>query len=216
MAFTAAKQALATATLLIHPTPEAPTSLMTDASACAVGAVLQQQVHNQWCPIAYFSCQLQSAEKKYSTFDRELLAVYLAIKHFCHFVEGCEFVVFTDHKPLTFSFSSNSDRYRPCQIRHLEYIFQFTTNILHVSGTDNPVPDALSCVGVNILSSQTPVVDFKAMAAAQQEDPDRQQFRTNGSSLTLQPMPVPTSDVTILCDVSTDTPRPYVSSKFRQ
>ena len=54
-AFTAAKQALATATLLFHPTPEAPTSLMTDASECAVGAVLQQYVDNQWCPIAYFS-----------------------------------------------------------------------------------------------------------------------------------------------------------------
>jgi len=79
-----------------------------------------------------------------------------------------------------------------------------------VSGTDNPVADALSRVGVNTLSSQTPVVDFKAMAAAQQEDPDIQKFRTNGSSLTLQPMPIPTSDVTILCDVSTGTPCPYV------
>ena len=67
MAFTAAKQVLATATLLFHPTPEAPTSLMTDASACAVGAVLQQYVDYQWCPIAYFSRQLQPAEKKYST-----------------------------------------------------------------------------------------------------------------------------------------------------
>ena len=91
-AFTAVKQALATATLLFHPTLEAPTSLMTDASACAVGAVLQQYTDNQWCPIAYFSRQLQPAEKKYSTFDRELLAVYLAIKHFWHFVEGCEFL----------------------------------------------------------------------------------------------------------------------------
>ena len=43
-----------------------------------------------------------------------------------------------------------------------------------------------------------------------------QQFSTNSSSLTLQPMPVPTSDVTILCDASTGTPRPYVPSKFHQ
>ena len=106
-AFTAAKQALASATLLFHPTPNVPTSLMTDASARAVGAVLQQYDDNQWCPIAYFSRQLQPAEK-YSTFNRELLAVYLAIKHFRHFVEGREFV-FTDHKPLIFSLSSNSD-----------------------------------------------------------------------------------------------------------
>ena len=143
-------------------------------------------------------------EKKYSTFDRELLAVYFAINHFRHFVEGREFVVFTEHKPLTFSLSSNSDCYTH-QIRHLDYISQLTTNIQHVSGTDNPIADALSRVGVNTLSSQTPVVNFKAMAA-QQENPEIQKFRKNGSSLTLQPMPVPTSDVTILCDAPTGTP----------
>ena len=31
------------------------------------------------------------------------LAVYLAIKHFQHFVEGREFHVLTDHKPLTYA-----------------------------------------------------------------------------------------------------------------
>ena len=144
------------------------------------------------------------------------MAVYLAIKHFRLFVEGCEFTVFTDHKPLTFSLSSNSDRYTPRQIRHLDYISQFTTNIQHVSGNDNPVADALSRVGVNTLSPKPPVVDFKAMAAAQQEDPEIQQFEAPGSSLSLQPMPVHTSDTTILCDVSTGTPHPYVPSSFRK
>ena len=162
------------------------------------------------------SRQLQPSEKTYSTFDRELLAVYLAIKHFHHFVEGREFAVFTDHKPLTVSLSSNSDRYTPHQICHMDYISQFTTNIQHVSGNDNPVADALSRVGVNTLSPQPPVVDFKAMAAAQQENPEIQQFEAPGSSLSLQPMPVPTSDTTILCDVSTGTPRPYVPFSFRK
>ena len=215
-AFTAVKQALATATLLFHPTPDAPTSIMTDASACAVGAVLQQYVNKQWCPIAYFSRQLQPSEKKYSTFDRELLAVYLAIKHFRHFVEGREFKVFTDHKPLTYSLLSTSDRYTPRQIRQLDYISQFTTNIQHVSGDDNPVADALSRIVLSTLSPQPMVVDFKAMSSAQQEDPEIQQLEASGSSLSLQPMPVPTSDVTILCDVSTGTPRPFVPSKFRR
>ena len=165
---------------------------MIDASACAVGAVLQQYVNDQWCPIAYFSRQLQPPEKKYSTFDRELLAVYLAIN--------------TDHKPLTYSLLCSSDRYTPRQIRQLDYISQFTTNIQHVSGNDNPVADALSRVVVNTLSPQSPVIDFKAMSLAQQEDPEIQQLEASGSSLSLQPMPVPTSDVTILCDVSTGTP----------
>lgn len=56
---------------------------MTDASDVAVGDVLQQHIAGMWCPIAYFSKKLKPAETRYSTFDRELLAVYLAVKHFC-------------------------------------------------------------------------------------------------------------------------------------
>ena len=87
-AFEAGKQALASATLLSYPKPDALTSIMCDASDTAVGAVLQQDIGGQWCPIAYFSKQLQAAQKRYSTFDRELLAIYQAIRHFRHFVEG--------------------------------------------------------------------------------------------------------------------------------
>ena len=76
---------------------------MADASDKAVGAVLQQRIENQWFPIAYFSRKLKPSETRYSTFDRELLAVYLVIKHFRHFVEGREFFVLTDHKPLTYA-----------------------------------------------------------------------------------------------------------------
>ena len=61
---------------------------MTDASDKAVGAVLQQYVDDAWHPIAYFSRKLKPAETRYSAFDKELLAIYLAIKHFRHFVEG--------------------------------------------------------------------------------------------------------------------------------
>ena len=101
-AFTAIKEALANATLLTHPKPHAPTHIMTDASDFAVGAVLQQEIGDAWQPVAFFSKKLRPAEMRYSAFDRELLAVYLAIKHFRHFVEGREFYILTDHKPITF------------------------------------------------------------------------------------------------------------------
>ena len=55
---------------------------MTDASNTAVGAVLQQMIDNTWRPIAFFCKTRKPQETRYSTFDRELLAVYLAIKHF--------------------------------------------------------------------------------------------------------------------------------------
>ena len=121
-AFTAIKEALARATLLAHPKPHAPTRIMTDASNRAVGAVLQQQIEDSWQPIAFFSRKLLPAETRYSAFDRELLAVYLAVKHFRHFVEGREFLILTDHKPLTFALSITTDKYTPRQTRHLDYV----------------------------------------------------------------------------------------------
>ena len=84
------------------------TSINTDASDTAVGAVLQQYLHGVWTPISFFSRKLLPAEKKYSTFDKELLAVYMAVKKFRYFIEGRRFAIFTDHKPLTFVFNKVS------------------------------------------------------------------------------------------------------------
>ena len=51
IAFSATKKALANASLLFHPKPNAPISIMTDASDMAVGAVLQQQLDGILLPI---------------------------------------------------------------------------------------------------------------------------------------------------------------------
>ena len=110
-AFDKTKAALADATLLIHPKMNAPTCLMTDASDIAIGAALQQFVDGYWQPIAFFPKKMKPAETRYSTFDRELLAIYLSIKHFRHFLEGRSFHVLMDHKPLTFALNSRPARY---------------------------------------------------------------------------------------------------------
>ena len=92
----------------VTPTSRCPT--VADSSDFAVGAVLQQFVNDSWQPI---SRKLKPSETRYSTFDRELLAIYLAIKHFQHYVEGQNFCVLTDHKPLTYSlFCTLCSRYQ--------------------------------------------------------------------------------------------------------
>ena len=126
-AFTAIKQSLANATLLAHPSTDAPYCL----AVVAVGAVREQNINGMWQPIAFFSKRLQPAETKYSTFSRELLAVYLAIKHFRYCLEGQQFHVLTDHKPITHALLSSSDRYSPREIRHLDFISHFTSDIRH-------------------------------------------------------------------------------------
>jgi hypothetical protein len=110
-----------------------------------MGAVLQQRVQAAWQPLAIFSRKLSPAQQKYSTYDRRLLAIYEAVRYFGHMLEARHFVIFTDHKPLTFAFSQKRDKCSPQQFNHLDFISQFTTDIRHISGQD-VVADTLSRV----------------------------------------------------------------------
>ena len=214
-AFNEVKSALSHATLLHHPRVDVPMCVYTDASDVGVGAVLQQHINGEWKPISFFSKRLQGAETRYSTFGRELLAVYLSIRHFRHSLEGRQFCVYTDHKPLTYAFQSKPDRYSPREVRHLDYISQFTTDIRHVSGKENIVADALSRAHIDSLSLNNTSIDFDAIAIAQEDDDEIAQLKEN-SSLKLEQVPLPSSDKTILCDVSTGLPRPYIPPAFRR
>jgi len=98
-AFYDIKKAITEVSLLSHPCHNAPFKIMTNASDTAVGAVLQQVVDNQWQSIAFFCKKFTPAETRYSIFHRELLAVYLAIKHFQHLLKAGTF---------TFSLITNS------------------------------------------------------------------------------------------------------------
>ena len=149
------KDALSNATLLVHPQSDAPTCIITDASDTAIGAVLQQRIDSVWSPLSYFSRKLTPAETRYSTFDRELPAVYLAIKHFRHSIKGRRFFIVTDHKPLTFALASQSKHHSPRQIRHLDFIAQFTSDIRFLKGSSNAAADALSRVEVDAICCQT-------------------------------------------------------------
>ena len=199
-AFQATKAALARATILAHPQPNTPISITTDASDMAVGAVLQQEVDGKLVPLAFFSNKLRAPERKYSAFDRELLALYLGIRHFRYFLEGRQFVAYTDHKPLTFSMSKVSEPWLNRQQRHLTYISEFTTDIRHIQGKDNPVADLLSRA---TLANIQLGIDYNAMAMAQKQDPEIQAYHTASSSLKLEDIPFGADGTTLLCDWGT-------------
>lgn len=227
-AFKGAKTALADAALLWHPRGTAPTSLTTDASDVAVGASLEQFIEGQWRPLAYFSRKLKQAEARYSTFDKELLAIYLAVKHFRYFIEGRPLTIYTDHKPLTFALLKSSEPQTDRQARQLSLISQYTSNIFHVKGKENIVADTLSrCVpsehencpdnndinSVNVVSSSS-LIDYSALANDQIDDPSVQAFRNN-NHFEVQDIRIIGSDKTLLCDVSTARSRPIVPKKWR-
>ncbi|KAL7641867.1 UNVERIFIED_CONTAM: hypothetical protein RMT77_007741 [Armadillidium vulgare] len=211
-AFSDAKSALAEATLLVFPQESAPTRLQVDASEFAVGGVLQQYQNEMWVPLAFFSKKLQPTETRYSAFSRELLAMYLANKHFRYFLEGRSFHILTDHKPITFAMQSRQERQSPREARHLEYVSQFTTDIRHIHGVDNHTADALSRIEINVSSSLSPV-DFEGLAVAQEsEDISLPDF----TSLHLQSLHLPGIARPLVCDTSTGSPRPLVPSSFRK
>ena len=137
------KTALGRVTMLAHPSHKAPIAITTDASD-AVGAVHKQWVDGAWQPLAFFSHQLTPRERKYSTFDRQLLGLWLAIRHFRSLLEGRECAAFVDHKSLTFCMSKVAEPWSTCQQRQLSYISEYTTDNRHTAGKSNVVADCLS------------------------------------------------------------------------
>ena len=74
-AFEELKKALVENPILIYPNFNEQFLLTTDASAFAIGAILSQGPIGKDLPIAYASRTLCPAETKYSTIERELLAI---------------------------------------------------------------------------------------------------------------------------------------------
>lgn len=209
--FQLCKRSLSEAALLTHPIPGAHLAIMCDASDRAVGAVLQQRSGDVWQPLSFFSKKLNPAQQKYSAYDKELTAIYLAVKHFLHMVEGREFTIYTDHKPLTFAYQQKPEKCSPRQFRHLEYVGQYTTDIRHISGHDNVVADSLS--RIDALSAS---LDYEALAKSQTQDDEIQQYLKPNSSIKLEQVPIPGTQFSLFCDCSMSTPRPFITKDFRK
>lgn len=210
-AFEQCKESLSNAALLAHPDCDAQLALVTDASDTAMGAVLQQLKGGHWQPLAFFSKNLSSSQRKYSPYDRELLAIYESIKYFRFMLEARHFVVYTDHKPIIYAFHNRKDNCSPRQYRHFDFISQFTTDIRHISGRDNVVADTLS----RIEELQMPV-DLDLLAASQNTDQELAKIVGGESSLRLMKLKVHNSNCELYCDVSSAVPRPFVTTPLRK
>ncbi|KAL1446799.1 hypothetical protein WDU94_010884 [Cyamophila willieti] len=134
-AFKKCKDELCKATLLYHPKSHAELALQVDASDFSIGGVLHQRTTPRcsWQPLGFFSRKLSSAEKNYSAYDRELLSAFASVKYFKFLLEGRPFTLYTDHKPITFAFKQKLEKASPRQLRQLDFISQYTTDIRHIS-----------------------------------------------------------------------------------
>ncbi|GFV32543.1 transposon Tf2-6 polyprotein [Trichonephila clavipes] len=192
----------------------APLSIWVDASDFAVGGALAQYHDNVWQPLAFLSMKLSVFQNNWSTYDRELLAIYTMVKRFRHMLNGREFVIYTDQKPLIYAFQQKADKCSPCQLRHLNFISQFSTNMQHVPGTQNLVVDALSRIEIDSISKVS-CLDYKDISAAQLVDEKlKQLLESNLTFLTLKQQYFPLEDITLTCDVSTNVSRPFISKNY--
>lgn len=212
-AFQQCKQDLINATCLAHPAPQAELTLTTDASDIAVGAVLQQKTNGQLQPLGFFSKRLTEAQKRYSTYDKELLGIFLAIKHFRYMIEGRIFEIHTDHKPLIFAFNAKQHHSSPRQTRQLDFISQFSTDIRHVPGDQNVAADCLSRIDL----VQVQVIDYQDLAREQEKCEELKKLLNDiNTSLKLRILNIPHEKANVYCDISSQHIRPFVPIKFRR
>jgi hypothetical protein len=132
------------------------------------------------------------------------------VKHFRHMLEARHFIIFTDHKPITYAFQQKRDKCSPRQFNRLHFIAQFTTDIRHISGQDNVVADALSRV-----ESVTAPPSHDALAASQDGENDLRTLLASSTALRLERQQIPGTTVSIYCDTSAGKPRPYVPASLR-
>jgi len=145
LAFQQLKDRLSSAPILVYANPSRPYVLQTDASNCAVGAVLSQpQSDGTERPIAFWSHKLNKAEYNYSATEKELLAIVLACEHWAGYLEGsqCPILVRTDHQPLTWLNTRPVVTARLA--RWVARLTGYDFKIDYVKGKENVVADALS------------------------------------------------------------------------
>ena len=136
-AFDKVKQMVCQQTMLNYPDWNKPFDIHTDASDYQLGAVISQDKK----PIAFFSRKLNSAQKNYTTTEKELLSIVECVKEFRNILFGYPIRVFSDHKNLVHAATlSQSQRV----MRWRLILEEFGPDIQHIKGEDNVVADAIS------------------------------------------------------------------------
>jgi hypothetical protein len=98
LAFQRLKQAMVSTPVLALPDFNIPFAVETDACDDGVGAVLMQQGR----PIAFLSKALGVTNQKMSIYEKEFIALIMAVDHWRHYLQWSEFEIQTDHKALSF------------------------------------------------------------------------------------------------------------------
>ncbi|KAK3006498.1 hypothetical protein RJ639_017037 [Escallonia herrerae] len=110
----------------------------TDASDFALEGVLMQECH----PVAYESRKLNEAERRYTTHEKEFLAVVHCLRVWRHYLLGSSFIVRTDNTAVSHFLSQS--KLSSKQARWQELLAEFNFMLEYRAGSTNSVANALS------------------------------------------------------------------------
>ena len=115
IAFDKLKQAMVTTPVLALPDFKESFVVETDASDIGIGAVLMQKDR----PIAYLSKALGESHRTKSIYEKEFLALIMAVEKWRQYLQRQEFTIRTDHKSLAYLSEQNlhSDLQRKAMTR---------------------------------------------------------------------------------------------------
>jgi hypothetical protein len=110
----------------------------TDACGEGIGAILMQAGQ----PIAFLTKALGDKHKNLSIYEKEFLALIMAVERWKHYLQRQEFIILTDHKSLAYLKEQNlhSEMQRKAMTRLMGLQFK----IVYTKGKENVVADALS------------------------------------------------------------------------
>ncbi|KAK9887659.1 hypothetical protein WA026_023780 [Henosepilachna vigintioctopunctata] len=157
-AFREIKLALTTTPILASPDFSKRFFLACDASNVGVGGVLFQESDGVEHPVAYFSKTLNKCQRKYTTTEKELLAIILSIERFRPYIEGTRFTVITDHSSLIWLGTMKNPS--PRIARWILKLSSHAFDIVHRSGVLMNVPDSLSRIPEAL---ETAVLDLSTL-----------------------------------------------------
>lgn len=142
-AFESIKKSFLTCVTLEQPNINKPYYLRCDASGVTVAAILSQfNSKGEEMIIETTSRSLNNAERKYSTTEKELLAIVNAVRKWRHYLLGSQIKVKTDHRALIFLNKGTGLNARI--VRWAIAIGEFDLQIEYVMGRENTAADFLS------------------------------------------------------------------------
>ena len=143
-AFLQTKVELSKPPILAYYNPNLPTKVSADASSYGLGAVLLQESHSVWKPVAFASRSMTETETCYAQIEKVALATAWACDKFAHYFIGLRVIIETDHKLVPLLGSKHMDGLPPRILRFRLRLARFYYTIQHVPGKLLVTGDALS------------------------------------------------------------------------